>query len=125
MTSCWREIPFPQLAWLFRARQIARSITVTEYSGKRLKAALHHLRRLLNEPEDTRHVAHILAECGVRFVLVEPLPQGKIDGACFWLDPGSPVIGMSLRYDRIDNFWFVLRHEIEHVLRGHGKREPI
>ena len=28
---------------------------------------------------------------------------------------------MSLRYDRIDNFWFVLRHEIEHVLRQHGK----
>jgi len=33
---------------------------------------------------------------------------------------------MSLRYDRIDNFWFVLRHEIEHVLRAHGKiREVI
>jgi HTH-type transcriptional regulator/antitoxin HigA len=25
-----------------------------------------------------------------------------------------------MRYDRIDNFWFVLRHELEHVLRGHG-----
>jgi HTH-type transcriptional regulator/antitoxin HigA len=66
-----------------------------------------------------------LSECGVRFVLVEPLPQGKIDGACFWLDPDSPVIGMSLRYDRIDNFWFVLRHEIEHVLQRHGQDDEI
>jgi HTH-type transcriptional regulator / antitoxin HigA len=49
------------------------------------------------------------------------LPQSKIDGVCFWLDKNSPVIGMSMRYDRIDNFWFVLRHEIEHVLRGHGR----
>ena len=32
---------------------------------------------------------------------------------------------MSLLYDRIDNFWFVLRHEIEHVLREHGKQEGI
>ena len=29
---------------------------------------------------------------------------------------------MSLRHDRIDNFWFVLRHEIEHVLREHGQQ---
>jgi HTH-type transcriptional regulator/antitoxin HigA len=31
------------------------------------------------------------------------------------------VIGMTLRHDRIDNFWFVLRHELEHVVRGHGR----
>ena len=35
------------------------------------------------------------------------------------------MIGMSLRFDRIDNFWLVLRHEIEHVLCGHGKLDPI
>ena len=33
----------------------------------------------------------------------------------------KPVIGMTLRFDRIDNFWFVLRHEIEHVLREDRK----
>jgi HTH-type transcriptional regulator / antitoxin HigA len=39
---------------------------------------------------------------------------------CFWLNDKSPVIGMTLRFDRIDNFWFVLRHELEHVLQRHG-----
>jgi len=34
-----------------------------------------------------------------------------------WLDDKSPVIALSMRFDRIDNFWFVLRHELEHVLR--------
>ena len=61
-------------------------------------------------------------ECGVRFVVVEPLTQSKIDGVCFWLDSRSPVIGLSMRFDRIDNFWFVLRHEIEHVLKRDGSR---
>jgi len=28
---------------------------------------------------------------------------------------------MSLRHDRIDNFWFVLRHELEHVHKEHGR----
>jgi len=119
------EIPPPQLAWLFRVRQIARSISVTKYSSNRLKAAVSELQKLLTDPTDTRHTSRILAGCGVRFVLVEPLPQGKIDGACVWLDPDSPVIGMSLRYDRIDNFWFVLRHEIEHVLQRHGQDNEI
>jgi HTH-type transcriptional regulator/antitoxin HigA len=43
----------------------------------------------------------------------------KIDGAAFWLDD-SPVVALSLRFDRLDNFWFVLRHEIEHVLSKDG-----
>lgn len=121
----YAEVPPPQLAWVFRVRQIARSITVAEYSSKKLKAALPKLRQLLTNPEAIRDVPRILAGCGVRFVLVEALPQGKIDGACLWLDPDSPAIGMSLRYDRIDNFWFVLRHEIEHVLQEHGQADAI
>jgi len=52
---------------------------------------------------------------------VGSLPHAKIDGVCFWLDDSSPVIGLSMRHDRIDNFWFVLRHELEHVIQGHGK----
>ncbi len=55
---------------------------------------------------------------------MEKLPNAKIDGVCFWLD-GVPVIGMSLQHDRIDNFWFVLRHECEHVLNQHGKEKEI
>jgi len=58
-------------------------------------------------------------------VIVEGLPGSQIDGVCFWLDSASPVIGMSLRFDRIDNFWFVLRHECAHVLHGHGQDEAI
>jgi HTH-type transcriptional regulator / antitoxin HigA len=123
--SRYDEIPPPQLAWVFRVRHIARSITVAAYSSKKLSAALPKLRQLLTNPEGIRDVPQILAECGVRFVLVEALPQGKIDGVCCWLDPDSPVIGMSLRYDRVDNFWFVLRHEIEHVLREHGQADAI
>lgn len=63
----------------------------------------------------------ILAEAGVRLVFVEAMAGSKLDGACFWLTDDQPVIGMSLRFDRMDNFWFVLRHEIEHVLQEDGK----
>ena len=118
------EIPPAQVAWLFRVKQLAKAIAVPQYSCQKLKGALTDLSKLLATPEDARHVPKILAECGVRFILVEALPQSKIDGVCFWLED-SPVIGMSFRLDRIDHFWFVLRHEIEHVLRKHGMDKEI
>ena len=118
------EVTPTHLAWLYRVRQVANEIVVPRYSKKKLEGAVEHFRHFRISPEDARHVPGILADCGVRFVAVESLPGAKIDGCCFWLGK-SPVIGMSLLYDRIDNFWFVLTHEIEHVLREHGKREEI
>jgi HTH-type transcriptional regulator/antitoxin HigA len=114
-----------QAAWIHRVQQIARTMVVEPYAAEKLREHVGKLRALLTAPEDTRHVPKLLAECGVRFVVVEALPSGKIDGVCLWLDDGSPVVGMSLRFDRIDNFWFVLRHEIEHVLQRHGRETPM
>lgn len=114
-----------QLAWVHRVRQIASGLHVTPYSERRLREALDKLRALLSAPEEARHAPRILAEAGVRFVLVESLPGAKIDGVTLWIDGSSPVIGMSIRFDRIDNFWFVLRHEIEHVLQRDGVETPM
>ncbi|MEW9624379.1 HigA family addiction module antitoxin [Rhodanobacter geophilus] len=111
-----------QLAWLCRAQQIANEMVgVQPYTEAGLRQALPRLSALLSAPEETRHVARILSECGVRLVIVEPIAGTKIDGACFWLSNDRPVVALSLRLDRIDNFWFVLRHELEHVLQCHGR----
>lgn len=111
-----------QLAWLYRVRQIASDALVAQYSEDAVAATIPKLRRLLGNPDEARHVPRLLMECGVRYVIVETIGDAKIDGVCFWLDKDRPVIGMSTRYDRMDNFWFVLRHELEHLLRRHGYR---
>ena len=113
----------PQLAWLFRCRQIASEMVVASYSERRLRAFISDMSRLMVDPEEIRQVPRLLGECGVRYVVVETLPKANIDGVCFWLDDLSPVIGMTVRHDRIDNYWFVLRHEIEHVLNQDGRGE--
>jgi len=110
-----------QLAWLRRARQVASELVNGAYDEGALRSALPRLSALRTAPEETRHVARVLDECGVRFVIVEPIAGTKIDGACFWLAEDRPVVAMTLRLDRIDNFWFVLRHELEHVLQRHGR----
>jgi len=114
-----------QLAWLYRVKQIANEMMVARYSPEAVRASIPKLKSLLLSREEARKVPRILAECGIRFVIVESLPGAKIDGVCLWLDDKSPVIGLSMRHDRIDNFWFVLRHELEHVIQGHGKTAAI
>jgi HTH-type transcriptional regulator / antitoxin HigA len=108
-----------QFAWLFRAKELAASVQAGPYSEDKLKSAIGKLRELLIAPEEIRQVPTILADAGIRFVIVEFLPGAKIDGAAFWIDD-VPVIAMSLRFDRVNNFWFVLRHEMEHILRRDG-----
>ncbi len=111
-----------QLVWIHRVMVLAKEIMVerrfTEFA---VREAIKKLSLLRQSPEEIAHVPRILSEAGIRFVIVESLKSAKIDGVCFWIDEVSPVIGMSLRHDRIDNFWFVLRHELEHVLKGHGR----
>jgi HTH-type transcriptional regulator/antitoxin HigA len=108
-----------QWAWLYRAKELAEAAHSAPYSEAVLKRALAKLRTLLIAPEELRQVPTILAEAGVRFVIVEFLPGAKIDGAAFWLND-TPVIALSIRFDRVNNFWFVLRHEIEHILNRDG-----
>lgn len=107
-----------QRAWLIRARQLAETVQAERFSTKALEVALAELRLLMQAPQEVRQVSRILARAGVRLVIVEPLSGSKIDGAVFWLDASSPVIALSLRFDRLDNFWFTLLHEIKHVSEG-------
>jgi HTH-type transcriptional regulator / antitoxin HigA len=121
------ELSAMQEAWLMRVYKLASALSVPKYSESTLRESLGQLESLMVEPEEIRHVPRILADCGVRFVIVEPIPGSKIDGVCFWLDKNrSPVIGLSLKgSDQIDRVWFNLRHEIEHVLRGDGRNEAV
>lgn len=120
-TDAVGEVTPVQLAWLHRVRQIAQEMMAPRFSVAMGRSVVGKLSALLASAEEIRKVPRLLTEAGIRFVLVESLPGAKIDGVCLWLNDESPVIGMTCRFDRIDNFWFVLRHELEHVLCGHGK----
>lgn len=57
----------------------------------------------------------LLAEKGIALVFERHLEQTYLDGAAMLHGSGNPVIGLTLRHDRLDNFWFVLFHELGHV----------
>jgi HTH-type transcriptional regulator / antitoxin HigA len=82
--------------------------------------SLEFLRQLAGlswSDEAPRLAKELLAKHGIRLVVVPHLPKTYLDGAALKLGDGTPVIGLTLRYDRIDNFWFCLLHELAHVGR--------
>jgi len=66
--------------------------------------------------EGPRLAKEFLEKHGIALIIEPHLPKTYLDGASM-LTPKekTPVIGMSLRYDRIDNFWYCLMHELAHV----------
>jgi HTH-type transcriptional regulator/antitoxin HigA len=62
------------------------------------------------------HLAReFLCKNGVHFIVEPHLPHTPLDGAAIRLPDGSPLVALTLRYDRLDNFWFTLCHELAHV----------
>ncbi len=67
--------------------------------------------------EGPRLAKEFLAKHGIALVIERHLPKTYLDGAALRLGDGRPVIGLTLRYDRVDSFWFCLLHELAHVGR--------
>ena len=55
-----------------------------------------------------------LADHGIVLVVEKHFKKTYLDGAAM-LDGDVPVIALTLRHDRVDNFWFVLFHELMHL----------
>lgn len=114
-SSSYEELTAPEAAWLCRVRQLAEAMEVGPFSEMAFASVFGQLKTMLRDANSVRQVPSVLAAAGVRFLIVETLPSTRIDGVCLWLGPDSPVIALSLRYDRIDAFWHTLLHECAHV----------
>src|SRR5262249_13117064 len=103
----------------FRARQLARAVSAAKYRPAALEEGLAGLRQLIADEHEVRRIPRLLADIGIRLVFVEHLPWTRIDGAAFWIYD-QPAVALSLRYDRIDSFWYTLLHELMHIKHKHN-----
>ncbi len=73
------------------------------------------LAKLSRFPEGPLLARDWLLESGIYFVIEPHLPQTYLDGGALRHPSGAPVVALTIRYDRLDNFWFVLFHELSHI----------
>lgn len=116
-------VSFRQYAWIARAFELAPAVHAERFSEKHsVKALIPELQQLLPYVDGVREVPRVLSDHGVRLVVIEALPGMKMTAACGWIDGGrSPFVALTMMYDRVDNFWHTLFHELDHIAHGEGK----
>lgn len=76
---------------------------------------LRRIARLSRTLDGPIRALHNLKEQGISVGILPPLPGTFLDGAVMTSPAGNPVIGLTLRHDRVDSFWFTLLHELAHI----------
>ncbi len=106
------------LAWESRVLHLAQSanIDVKYERGFITSSWTENLVRLSQYDDGPLRAQSALAEVGIALVVEPHLPGTHLDGASL-LKGDMPVIGLTLRFDRLDNFWFVLLHELAHAVK--------
>ena len=104
-------------AWCWQVMAKARErMSISPYTpGSINPEFLRSVAQLSADEDGPTKARDMLAQSGVGFEVVPHLPKTYLDGAALLLDDGRPVVGLTLRYDRIDHFWFTLLHELAHV----------
>ncbi len=103
-------------AWQARVVAIAEQQQICDYVTDSIDDVLiNKIVRASYFSEGPRLIPSLLNEHGIHFVIVPHLPRTYLDGAAFLTPAGQPVVGMTLRHDRLDNFWFTLMHELAHI----------
>lgn len=111
--------PYALKAWCWKVLALANSNPLpTAYkSGTVDPDFLRKIAKLSWSEDGPKLAREFLAKHGVHLISLAHLPKTHLDGAALQLKSGAPVIGLTLRYDRLDNFWFCLLHELAHIGR--------
>ena len=106
-------------AWIARVIQRARQRRrkVAKFDSEALSAELlKELARLSWSETGPLLAIEFLEKHGIVVIVESHLKGTQLDGAAM-SDEGQPIIGMTLRHDRLDNFWYTLLHEVAHLWR--------
>lgn len=104
-------------AWCYKLIALARATSIEgDFDDSRLTPEfVKKLAHLSAESRGPKLAVEYLGKAGIHVICLPHLPRTYLDGAALLLPDGQPVIGLTLRHDRVDNFWFCLFHEIAHV----------
>ena len=86
---------------------------------------LEQIARLSQEREGPRLAIAHMRENGIRFAVLTHLRRTYLDGAAMRGPDGTPLVALTLRHDRLDNFWFCLMHELAHIMLHLGDESSV
>lgn len=110
-----------RVAWCKRVKQIVnshKSNRIGNFKLENFRQALPSILECALKESDIQKIPNILNGIGIHIVVLPHLSKTRLDGAAFFIED-NPVIALTMRYDRVDNFWFTLLHELGHIFANH------
>jgi len=104
------------MAWCLRVLELSEKNPL-EKKYKPGSINLSDLSKLSYFKEGPLLAKEYLEKHGIQFFVVPHLKKTFLDGAVMILENKNPVIALTLRYNRLDNFWFCLLHELAHLTK--------
>jgi HTH-type transcriptional regulator/antitoxin HigA len=103
-------------AWITRVADMARQSKATKFKPSSIADEfIRSVAKLSTRSRGPKVALDAVREIGIRVVVERGLPGMSVDGASFHTKQTGPVLALTLRHDRLDNFWFTLFHEIGHI----------
>ena len=104
-------------AWSARVMQKAIEIKVSSKykKGTVTLGFMHELAKLSNANNGPILAQEFLNKYGIILVIEPHFSKTYLDGAVLLTNKDNPVIGLTIRHYRVDNFWFTLMHELAHI----------
>jgi HTH-type transcriptional regulator/antitoxin HigA len=105
------------MAWIAHVTDTARSQpTRSTFKATRVSDEfVQRLAKLSVLDDGPKRALEVVRDIGIKVVVEGVLPGMSLDGASLHPTGAGPVLAMTLRYDRLDNFWFTLLHELGHI----------
>jgi len=105
------------IAWSNRVIQKAKKIKVTKKykDGSIDLNFMQEFVKLSSQENGVILAQKHLKDIGIILVIEPHFSKTYLDGAAILINKENPVIGLTLRHDRLDNFWFTLMHELAHI----------
>lgn len=109
--------PWALWAWQVRVLQRAQEeqLPINYEKGTVTLEWMRKLAELSWSERGPQLAIEYLNRIGVHLIIEPHLSKTYLDGAVCLSASGNPVIALTLRHDRLDNFWFTLMHELAHI----------
>ena len=115
--------PYAISAWLRKGELQAAELPTKHYENRNFKESLPKIKSIMAKHPDNffRQLQQVCLESGVKVVHTPCINKAPINGSTRWIND-TPLIQLTGRYKRYDNFWFTFFHEAGHILL-HGKKD--
>jgi HTH-type transcriptional regulator/antitoxin HigA len=101
-------------SWVRYVKHLAAAEQVSTFDFNCQEELLAEVKKVFQNTDVRNKLGKTLKKYGIKLVIKHKPDKTPLDGAAFWQDD-NPILGLTERHSRYDNFIFTVYHELGHI----------